>query len=439
VQTTVRRLSPAGSPVSVSVPLLSGESVTTGGIRVEQGRANITMDPRVSEVSWSSTLAIGPAISLKAPASVPWVETWTLDASPIWHCAATGIPVVHHQDQAGLWKPRWQPWPGEAVTIAVTRPAAIPGQTITVDDARLVFTPGKRIDSAQLTVRLRASKGSQHTITLPEGASVQKVTMDGKTQPIKEQERRVTLSLQPGSQVVGIEWNQQATLSVVTRAPLVDLGIKAVNAAVSFVMPRERWILFAAGPQFGPAVLFWSYLIIVVIAAMALGKIPWSPLSTLQWVLLGLGLTQVSPLQALVVVSWLLALEMRQRQVMPEAAGNFNFIQLLLVAWTLAAFVCLYAGVERGLLRLPDMQIAGNSSTSMQLNWLQDRIDGLMPEPWVVSVPLLAYRIIMLAWSLWLALSLLKWLRRGWVCFATGGVWKKKSVLLKPAAPAGKG
>ena len=33
------------------------------------------------------------------------------------------LAPVHHQS-AGRWSPEWQPWPGETVTIAVSRPAA---------------------------------------------------------------------------------------------------------------------------------------------------------------------------------------------------------------------------------------------------------------------------------------------------------------------------
>jgi len=29
----------------------------------------------------------------------------------------------------------------------------------------------------------------------------------------------------------------------------------------------------------------------------------------------------------------------------------------------------------------------------------------------------------MLAWSLWLALALLRWLKWGWTCFTTSGLW----------------
>ena len=38
----------------------------------------------------------------------------------------------------------------------------------------------------------------------------------------------------------------------------------------------------------------------------------------------------------------------------------------------------------------------------------------------------------MLAWALWLASSLVGWLKWGWECFTTGGHWKQTSRLVLP-------
>jgi hypothetical protein len=70
------------------------------------------------------------------------------------------------------------------------------------------------------------------------------------------------------------------------------------------------------------------------------------------------------------------------------------------------------------------MQIAGNGSTSNDLRWYQDRAGDALPRPWVFSVPLLVYRLAMLAWALWLAQALLRWLKWGWDCFTDGGFWR---------------
>ena len=205
--------------------------------------------------------------------------------------------------------------------------------------------------------------------------------------------------------------------------------MKAVNAGVTFHMPQDRWILWAGGPRLGPAVLFWSYLIVVVLVAVALGRIPWTPLKTPHWLLLGLGLTQTEPLAAIVIVGWLLALGLRKDQWPREGWLAFDLAQLALLAWTVVALGGLYDAVREGLLGIPDMQIAGNGSGHYTLIWTRDRIDSYMPQPWVVSVPLLVYRLLMLLWALWLAHFLLKWLRWGWHCFSQGGFWR--SIVLK--------
>ena len=42
----------------------------------------------------------------------------------------------------------------------------------------------------------------------------------------------------------------------------------------------------------------------------------------------------------------------------------------------------------------------------------------------MLSLPLMAYRVAMLAWALWIAVAVLRWLRFGWSAFAEGGLWK---------------
>ncbi len=425
VWTTVRRVSPTGTPIVVSVPLIAGESVTTAGVNVKDGSVHVNMGPKVREIRWNSTLKTENNIALKAPSNVAWTETWILDASPIWHCDLKGIPVVHHQDQAGQWRPEWRPWPGEGVSIRVTRPAAIPGQSVTIDSAKLTFTPGERFDKAALALSLRSSKGGQHRIGLPEGANLQLVKISGKTQPIRELGREILVPLRPGKQTVDIEWHQSTSSVVLSKAPKVTIGEQAVNAEVIFNMPRNRWILMTYGPCLGPAVLFWSYLFIIILAGVALGRLPWTPLTTRHWLLLGLGLTQVYPIVSIMIVGWLVALGLRKKYSFPGGWFSFNVSQILLVGWTLAALAGLYQAIRNGLLGIPYMQISGNGSYNFFLHWTQDRIGSVMPEPWTFSLPLLVFRILMLLWALWLAYSLLKWLRWGWDCFGEGGLWRR--------------
>ena len=423
VTTHIRRLTEPGVPAVLSVPLMENASVTTPGIHVEDRAALVSLGPDEMETQYSSTIPIAPSILLTAPRDAPWSESWALDAATMWRCSVSGLTVVHHQDAGLNWQPQWRPWPGEQVRIDVSRPQAVTGRTITVDRSVLALTPGQRFSRAMLTLAIRSSKGGHHQIELPAQANLQTVTIDSKSLPIRQDGRLVTVPLEPGGQTVIIEWNQLNESMTRVKGPDVNVGDAAVNAEVTFYMPDHRWILLTGGPRLGPAVLFWSYLIVVVVVAVGLGKTVVTPLRTHHWLLLGLGLTQVPAVVALLVVGWLMAMGTRCRKA-PETALAFNGIQLLLVILTAAALAGLYTAIERGLLGIPDMQIAGNHSTRFQLNWTQDRIGGSMPAPWVVSLPQWIYHLLMLAWSLWLAFSLVSWLRWAWRCFSTGQLWK---------------
>ena len=94
-------------------------------------------------------------------------------------------------------------------------------------------------------------------------------------------------------------------------------------------------------------------------------------------------------------------------------------MQVALAIATAVALGVLFEAIRHGLLGTPEMQIAGNGSSASELHWYQDRSDGSLPAASVISVPLGVYRLAMLAWALWLALALLRWLRWGWDCFSS--------------------
>ncbi len=425
VTTTITRLTPKGAPVVVNVPLLPDEAVLTPGIPVEQGEALINMAADQVALSYESHLKPVPQIVLLAPRAVPWTETWVLDASAIWHCDVEGIAPVHHQDGAGQWQPQWQPWPGEQVTLHIQRPPAVAGQLKTIVRADMSLTPGQRFARGELALTLRSSRGGQQTLELPPKANLQEITIDGKSLPVQQDGAFVTVPLQPGTQHIGVRWHQLAPFTTLYQAPAVKLGQPAVNARVTIQVPENRWILLVGGPAWGPAVLFWSYLGAILLAGLILGRVPWTPLKTWQWMLLGLGLTQIPAPMALVIIGWLLVLGLRARGTMPRSWVAFNLVQAGLVLWAVVAIALLFTAVQAGLVGQPEMQIAGNQSTFLSLNWTQDRIGGTLPQPWVLSLPMWVFRIVMLAWSAWLALALLSWLKWAWHCMNQGGLWQK--------------
>lgn len=422
VATRVVRLSPIGTAIVLEVPLLKGESVTTADVRVSGGKAQLNMAPQAREISWRSVLDQTSPVVLTAPRSTSWTELWRLDMSPVWHAELTGVPVVHAEPSAKL--PEWRPWPGETATLDVSRPNGVTGSTLTIDESTYALRPGLRATDATLTLSLRSSRGAQHVITLPDRAVLESVTINGSSSPIRQEGRKVTLPISPGSQSVAIKWRTPTAMGFVFTAPEVDLGAPSVNATTTIAMPEGRWVLGLRGPGVGPVVLFWSLLLVVLAVAGAIGAMRRTPLATWQWVLLAIGLSQVNVVAAAFVVGWLHLLAWREKTDLGRVA--FNLRQVAIVLATVIAFVVLLVAVHQGLLGHPDMQVRGNMSNSTDLRWFTDRTESLLRCPTVVSAPMFVYRAVMLAWALWLALSVVGWLRWGFGAFSAGGFWRHR-------------
>ncbi len=424
VHTRVVRRFKGGSAGLVRIPLLDGEAVTSDNIPVREGHITLQIPADVDEIRWQSLLPITPELTLRAASSEQWSETWRLDASPVWHVEATGLAVIHHQDRAGHWLPEWRPWPQEDVLLHISRPQGVPGRTLTIDNSALQLKPGRRTTENRLQIQLRSSMGGQHSLRLPEGAELQQVRLNGAAQPLRPAGRILTLPVMPGETQAEIFWLSPTTGGALSRTPEIDLGAPSVNANLRLEIPRDRWVLFAKGPQLGPAVLFWSLLLVLLPLAFGLGRTGLTPLRFHHWLLLGIGLTQLRPLNAVLVVGWLLALGWRHNHPLDGRDRTFNLVQILLVGLTVLALLSLFVSVQQGLLGDPHMQIAGNGSSAYQLNWFQDRTEAILPRAWTLSVPMTAYRLLMLSWALWLALALLRWLKWGWQAYSKGGLWR---------------
>ena len=65
-------------------------------------------------------------------AGAAWTELWEVSCSPVYACTIGGLPPLSYV-QEGAWSPRFRPWPGESLTLAVARREAAEGQTLTVD------------------------------------------------------------------------------------------------------------------------------------------------------------------------------------------------------------------------------------------------------------------------------------------------------------------
>ncbi|HET7292260.1 MAG TPA: hypothetical protein VFM88_07540 [Vicinamibacteria bacterium] len=437
VETVVRRVSPTGEPVVVKVPLLKGMLVTDPDRQVKDGDVLVTLGRDETEARWAATLkpTEDEKIALQAPEGRPWSEVWIVNCGPVWQCEASGLPPVQRFENGAL-SPEFRPWPGEKLDLTFRRPKGAEGRTVTVDRASLHVAPGARLEDSTLELSVRASRPGPFSLTLPEDAEVQELKVKGMDRPIRPEGTKLTLALEAGEQAIKLVWRRDGGLRTLHRAPAVALAQPAVNTQVSIQLPEGRWLLLTGGPPWGPAILFWPYLICLLLGAYLISRAPLAPLTFLQWALLGLGLAQLPLPGALIVAGWFLALAWRRDRVL-ERVELHDLMQLGLLLWTLLAAGFFYLAVHQGLLLVPDMQVAGGGSSETLLRWYRDRVDGALPRPWVLSVPIAVYRLAMLAWSVWLALALLRWLPWAWSSFVSGAAWRRRERPAPAPAPGG--
>lgn len=426
VDTRVRRLSPTEASVLIPVPLLPGESVQTAGVQVEGERVLVDLPAGRSELTWSSRLEPVTELRLTAATDPRLSEDWRLDVGELWHLEHQGPAPIHPSRETGRWLPTWRPLPGETLLLAVTRPAAVPGATLTLDRVTILSEPGQRGTRSTLALHLRASQGGSHVIRLPDAAEPISLSIDGRPLPLPDSTPAIEIPLTPGARLVELTWREPRPLTSLYRPDRVALGHPAVNLNLSVQVPDDRWVLATWGPRLGPAVLFWGSLLVLIGLAGGLSRVRLTPLRFHDWLLLGIGLMLAQVWVVLLVGGWLLALGLRQR-VDPQGLSpwRFNLLQVGLVILTLLALGGLIGAVQQGLLGAPDMQIMGNGSTASLLNWYQDRGGPGLPDVWVLSVPLWSYRLLMLAWALWLAIRLLAWLRWGWEGVSRPMLWRE--------------
>lgn len=443
LETRISRIAPSKAPVTVKVRLLEGEAVNDPSVRVEDGYALVQLGSEDSS-AFSSTLQDTPTLKLISTKETNQIEVWSLDAATQWHVTLGGIAPVLYQT-GERWQPRWQPWPGEEVSITISKPAGEAGQTLTIDSIVTTVTPGQRATDVTATLSLRSGQGGTYSLELPENVQLLEVAINGQAQPIQPEGRKLRIPLAPGALSVKLNWREARGMDEMFSTAALGLGQVAVNDVLHLNVPRDRVVLAMGGASIGPAVLFWGLLLAVALFAVVLGRSSLTPLGVVSWLLLGVGLLQSSVAGVAVVVGWFMALNLRRRAGSPADLSSrpwvFNAMQILLAIWTLVAIFTIFGTVHTGLRGYPDLLIQGNGSDAWHLHWYEDRVRDATTSAWVLSVPVLAYRVAMLVWALWLAGALLRWIKWGWECYSTGGYWlrRQKTVVAHAEAVADEG
>ncbi len=433
VRTTVRRLSPSGSAVSLSLPLLPGERLLTGGLTIENGRLQLRLGAQQDDLTWQSELTPANSLALTAEPAENWVEAWSLIASPIWNVKTDGLAPVYEAQQAEL-TPVWRPWPGETVTLTISRPEAIQGATTTIHRADHQSQLGERQRTSTLALSIQASLSDDFRLTLPAEAEVTSLRLQNQELPVRLDAGQLVVQVRPGDQTLNLEWKTPGRLSTRSGTDPVVLPVPASNITTTLSLPASRWLLWAEGPVRGPAVRFWGLALASILLGFLLARAPLSPLRGYQWAILLLGFMQLPLVIGGGIILVFFALAWRGAHGAEKLRGiPFNLLQIALLGASAVALLAMLAVVHEGLLGRPEMFVSGYGSTTHQLKWFQDRtVDGTLTQPRILSVSIWIYRALMLAWALWLARSVLRWIPWASRQLQAGRLWHSSPAPAKP-------
>ncbi|MGC4122981.1 MAG: hypothetical protein QM765_52110 [Myxococcales bacterium] len=276
-----------------------------------------------------------------------------------------------------------------------------------------------------LEVSLRSSRSGTHALTLPEGAVLSEVTVDGVRLAARQDGRKVVIPVGSGAHTARLTWGQPETLPFFARAPQVNLGTAGVNADTELRVPEDRIVVAMGGSRLGPSAQLWAIYALLCLVALALGRVKSTPLRAGHWLVLFTGGLMLPWHVFLSLTAALLLLGWRAGRPDLATPEGFNLRQAGIAAACGTALVLLAVSVAVDLQGRPDFLIAGNGSFANHLRWTEDRTPGLMPQPWILSIPVWGWRAGMVAWLAWLVLSLVGWGQWGYKVLTAGGLWRK--------------
>jgi len=427
--TTVTLLNSIQKPYILKYPLLDGESIIDQNIKTESKKATIYLTREQKSIVFKSILPIKNLIHLKAHKAQNreiLSQEWLIDAKGNWHIDYKGLEPSSSQVVGNRLLLRFKPWVGEALDIKVSSTTPKIGSTLTIESSKLLINQSQSYRDLSLDLSINSAIASKYPITIDNLDELKSIKIGTREYFLKPKNGKLELPLRAGRQKITIKWREKHSCKVVYEFPTIDLHRPSTNSIVELKMNHSRWILFASGSLFSPAVLIWGVMLSILILALILSKTLGSPPTTLDWAILGLGISTISSWGLVPIIIWIILLKLKAYQD-DELRGTLrNFVQVGIIVFAILSLISIIASISIGLLSNPEMLIRGNGSSSYDLIWYRDFIDGLIFKPTLISLSLWYYKIIMLFWSLWVSFKLIAWIESGWKIFVLPPIWDKR-------------
>jgi hypothetical protein len=433
--TRVEKIAPTNESGSFKIKLLNGEQILSAYPVNDGPLVHVQIAKNQRYVSWESSLPIENTINLQATDSVTYSENWRVVPSSLWNVTFSGIKPIKSARGVDTLQPNWMPWSNDKLSINVSRPSGVEGEIFTTEMAVLEQQTGQNIQQSKLMLNVLASQGTDYEIKLAEGVEVSALRHDGKPLNISGSNNQI-VQLHPGEQRIEVEFKHRIPFSWQNKSADIILPGKVVNINLEYKLLNDRWLIYLNGPSLGASMLYWGMLLVIILGAIVLPIIAKKlklnmPINTVGWVLLGVGFSTVNSYGIVITALFFFAMALRKQYIQSASMvpWKFNAIQIGLLILTFICIVSLLISIPIGLLSSPDMQVVGNGSYGHFFRFFQDKItEQQLPNVTVYSLPIWSYRIVMLAWSLWIATKLITWSKWWFTSYSSNGLWIKKDI-----------
>ena len=428
IRTKVERIAPSSGSINIKVPTLSGENITSAGIFVENEQVEVTIPAGENLFTWGSTIDRQAVLKLHAKPDQPLIEQWRVIVSPAWHANLSGLPIIlEEQNNNDYFISSFYPYPGESLALTVTRPHAVKGHVLAIDSVNYTIEQGTRTSKLNLTFDYRSTRGGEHVIDLPVNYQLKEIRTDNKLINLQLEDGKLAIPVLPGNHNVNILMRASVSEQLLLSAPEINLNAPVSNITSIIDLNSQRWILWAKGPLLGPAILYWGELLAFILLALLVSRVKFSPLNTLSWIVLGVGLSLSNWGVLMLIALWFASITASGYRSKDMSQLSYNTSQLLLYALSVVAIFSLLSVVPVSLLSSPSMGVEGNYSYGNHLQWFSDKTNGLLPQVSVLSISTIFYKGIMLVWVIWLSFAFLGWIKWAWKALGKLGYWRSES------------
>ncbi|MBV1909038.1 MAG: hypothetical protein KUG78_06920 [Kangiellaceae bacterium] len=425
LDTLVERRAPLQATITAQLALYPFEQPITKSDQMVDRIMKISIPRNSQSYSWESSLSGESGLSAESSLSehsefeltalddAGINESWQILVYPNWNIKIDGIPAVAPRDASGddFWVYEYFPRANESIKFSISKPKSTEGKAVAITKVQQTHQVSKRKTTTHLNIDYKATRAESLQLKIAE-AELKSVIHDGQTINLGAVEGIVSIGLKPGTHQLKLLLESTRPISFDSKTNEILLSQPFANLSTQVNLPGNRWLLSARGPGYGPAIVYWGELIFFLLLAFGLSRLSFSPLNYAQWLILGLGMSTYSWPALSGVAIWLLASEWKRHN---QRIGNKFKISVswLTLISTIMAVAALIFAIPHGLLESPNMGVMGNNSFGNTLNWFLDLGNDSLGLFTLYSLPLWAYKGLMLLWATWLSVSLIRWL--GWI------------------------